>query len=1211
VKSFVALGLLQHVASSIGDEAGRVLDLEREIKALKMDIEIMSLAQRRLGEDGANNVANTSGILAHADGSGSGMSSRSSSSSSSSHDGEHGEHVHQQEALVYLVVVLIVGTSIMQLTTLPWLHSLPYTVVLFVLGVCCALLYHALGDNASSLGAFGRSYEMWMGIEPHLLMFVMLPVLLTGDAMTIDTAVAKRVACQCVYLAGPGVAAGALLTASFLYLYLQWDFTLCMAAGAILAATDPVAVVSLLKELGASPSLTIQIQGESLLNDGSAVVLFQVAYNMLKGEVYDVKGVIVFFIYMVVGSWFLGMVIGGVFSSWIRSASNRLDHHNGIIQLSLSLCCAYWSFIFAEGVLGLSGILSTVAAGVVLADSIWPKVVSKEAMHEVWHTLEYLGNTLLFFLAGALTGEAIFLVDPIDFVHLIVLYVVLLCVRALVIFGSRPILRWLSPDREPVPFADCLVMTWGGLRGAVGLALAIQVNSERALGNIEEDKAVRVLFFTGGIAALTLVINATTCPMLVNWLGITATCNARARVLLQIHRRLGQIGDKMNQRQDELEPMIDRVLDEVKHHIELECVDIGALLIQSKAQHFSDDICLQTTNDVASDCFKWWKLALTCKRFSLAKEAFEGTSFTTQELMGWDHAHPLLKQERSLCDLVELGRAEPDMVRAVNEAFIALVRNQYWTQIDRGEFVPGTNLAEILLNSATDAHIHANTRLADFRFVRKQFGLSSPISISDELRKGVSGFTSSSGSPSPGTDTQRSSKRKTSRGISQALHVNVGAVEVMTTQVLCKKLSETVQFNVVMMLIVVADTIRVISDPDYRRGYITTVFDTLFMTFFVVEMVVKLLGFRLTYFTNGWRVLDLMCIVLGLFEIVMGMIMDSSGLTSDDLKSEFLLIKLGRIFRVMRTLRVVVFVKYLRHLRAQSKGRMVSPELADRLERIVTLRSFVQAHLHSHHEFVRYFGRLSSAEKSPKYRSQAAGVADAGEFGIVTEPEQARCIIESWTMVYEAVVCGSKEIEQVNSEGPWILEGMCTLRDSMVIADSFLKFALSAVHAGVIHETDAECIIHPISNHLRNANTLLADIHSGILSFDVDDHRNASSSANKTHKAESIERTTDSTAASETEDASEDASEGQANFFASREQDLNANNFDNREFDSDVWSPDELGAISRSEKSNGIEEGDECQEKRKSDVMSDSCDKSQGDPFLRMVSPVSSVCMGI
>merc|ERR1719181_2029981 len=93
-----------------------------------------------------------------------------------------------------------------------------------------------------------------------------------------------------------------------------------------------------------------------------------------------------------------------------------------MIQLSLTLACGYCSFILAEHVFGMSGVLCTVAAALMLADKMWPVLVSKEAVHEVWHALEFLANTLIFFLAGALTGDAMLTVEAEDWLHLLVIY---------------------------------------------------------------------------------------------------------------------------------------------------------------------------------------------------------------------------------------------------------------------------------------------------------------------------------------------------------------------------------------------------------------------------------------------------------------------------------------------------------------------------------------------------------------------------------------------------------------------------------------------------------------------------------------------------------------------------------------------------------------------------------------------------------------------
>merc|ERR1719460_1351351 len=140
----------------------------------------------------------------------------------------------------------------------------------------------------------------------------------------------------------------------------------------------------------------------------------------------------------------LGMLIGAVFLGWITIAHNRFEHHNAVIQVALTLCCAYWSFIIAEGVFHISGVLATVASALVLAHAMWPQVVDKESMHTVWHMLEYLGNTLIFFLAGALTGKVMVDVTLVDYLHLCVIYVALTVIRFGILFCSRPILKRLE-----------------------------------------------------------------------------------------------------------------------------------------------------------------------------------------------------------------------------------------------------------------------------------------------------------------------------------------------------------------------------------------------------------------------------------------------------------------------------------------------------------------------------------------------------------------------------------------------------------------------------------------------------------------------------------------------------------------------------------------------------------------------------------------------
>lgn len=494
-------------------------------------------------------------------------SSGSASAASGSGGDGHAEHSHSQDALLFLFLSIVVSVAILYITMFNLFHGLQHTVALFVIGTSYGWLYE-VADLYEGTGVLGRSHKMWMDIDPHLLLVTMLPALLTADAMTIDTSIAFRVAKQCIYLAGPGVLVNACLVALFLWFYLpyNWSFMLSLVTGAILCATDPVAVVALLKELGASPTLTVQIQGESLLNDGTAIVLYTVAYDILKGEEYGVADIIIFLVKTAMLAWLLGMVIGFIFLEWIRFSSRKLEHHSSLIQTALTLCCAYWSFIMAEGVFGISGVLSCVAASLVLAHKMWPSVVDKESMHTIWHMFEYLGNTVIFFLAGCLTGTTMAHISGEDYLHLIVIYIVLVVVRGTLLFGSRPILRHLGTDKEAVPAADLLVMTWGGLRGAVGLSLAIQVNGDRASGQISEMDARRVLFYVSGVAALTLCVNATTCPFLVQVLGITQLPEAKHKILMILVQRLRHISNE-TPRSAIVTKTIASMLDDVQRHL--------------------------------------------------------------------------------------------------------------------------------------------------------------------------------------------------------------------------------------------------------------------------------------------------------------------------------------------------------------------------------------------------------------------------------------------------------------------------------------------------------------------------------------------------------------------------------------------------------------------------------------------------------------------
>jgi NhaP-type Na+/H+ or K+/H+ antiporter len=844
----------------------------------------------------------------------SGSGTHTGASSGSALDACHAEHhgAAHHDAMLFLFDAFVVGAFVMHLLThLPFLQE---TVVLFILGLLYSLVMEGLEykdcEIKYSTSKFGVSYDMWMEIDPHLILFTMLPALLAGDAMTIDTSIAKRVAGQCLYFAGPGVLINAGVVAVILKYLLDWKPMLAMTTASILCATDPVAVVALLKELGASPVLTVQIQGESLLNDGTAIVLYMVSYDLLKGEKYDVIDILMFLVEKAFLAFGMGMFIGYFFFTWIRLASNKLEHHSGMIQIVLTLCCAYWSFIMAEGVMHLSGVLSTVAASLVLAHHMWPHVVSPESMHHVWHTFEALGNIIIFFLAGALTGNVMVHIDGINYLYLLVIYVVLVIVRGSVIFASRPLLKYLSADRQPVSAADASVMAWGGLRGAVGLALAIHVqhdqaskvsqgeavldSSGRPIYEIDPSEGQQVLFFVAGIAFLTMIVNATTAPYLVGWLEITALPHSQQKLLHKLSQQL----TAWTKGQDYPETVTES-LEHMMHHIEEE-------ILHQK---------VRKTAGNGNEPFTENKVVI--EKYNEAEVIYKALPQSGLKLIGDIPEKTMIPEAANMIEMIKEQAVDVSMARAVNKAFLGLVNGNYWKQIELGNMRPGTTEAEVLLSSIRVTPLHAD--LLDWSFVSSQVDKQSRDEGVEEDLFAI--FSDAEGKP------KTSAQDKITRMIRSAPFNIFIAVLILLNG-----------------LYVGVDYLGRTSNNEDNVGWL--VMECIFTVIFFVEMVLKIIGMKMDYFRDNWNKFDFFLVWLG----VLGFSLSVVVFVSDGGQDVAKLVRISRVFRLLRFLRVI------RLFHQKMGADNVSKPASLKMHRILTLLCFIHAHLNSQVEIVKYFG---------------------------------------------------------------------------------------------------------------------------------------------------------------------------------------------------------------------------------------------------------------
>lgn len=449
------------------------------------------------------------------------------------------------EAIMYMIVALATGVSLLWLIS-RFMVSVPYTMAVFVAGFVLAISHH--GTN-KGLGVVSRSLTLWEHISPELLLYTFLPILLFGDAMKLNVHLFYTKFWQCFLLAGPGVAIATFVTAVYSYHFLgyNWSWWYCCTFGAITSATDPVAVVALLEDLGASPGLTMAITGESLFNDGTAMVFFWLFLSLAKdhqkyaSSMDEFPGeVVVFFLRMVIGGTLIGLAFGSAALVALRLSARKYDELSIRIQTGITLVTAYLSYYTADSTRS-SGVLSTVAAALVIARFGWVHVVSRKGMVEIWEFLGYVGNTLIFMLAGTLTGGICMTnwrslsgdgnwLGPADVFNLLALWIVLMLVRGGMIAVLWPALMQFEkkqPVSKQLGWRDACIMTWGGLRGAVGLALAMVVDEEfkDGRGGEEDRRGQQVLFLVSGISFITLLVNGWSSAKLLEKLGMTKDSN--------------------------------------------------------------------------------------------------------------------------------------------------------------------------------------------------------------------------------------------------------------------------------------------------------------------------------------------------------------------------------------------------------------------------------------------------------------------------------------------------------------------------------------------------------------------------------------------------------------------------------------------------------------------------------------------------------------
>lgn len=441
--------------------------------------------------------------------------------------------------LIFVVVCLVLGAilkSLLKKTTFP------YTVGLFAIGIVIGLL-DRFGVFPET-GFLKSAVDFAGNMDPDLILFIFLPILIFDGAYELDLHVFRKSLLNSTLLAGPGMVIAMLLTgvfimgmASFIPACEGWNWNYAFMFGALISATDPVAVVALLKELGTSKRFSTLVDAESMLNDGTGIVLF-----MLFFGVYTNAGAVadpfLNFLIVVFGGMLLGWVTAR-FTIWLLGKVGGEE----AVQNSVIIVSSYITFILAQSILDVSGVIALVAFGLTITNAGRPKLKPEvnHFMDQFWELMAYIANTLIFIIVGVVIAMKIEL-SWTSLLLVILVYVGVNIVRMLVISILYPFMKKAGYG---LTRRESFILAWGGLRGALGLTLALMVSYTL---EIPEDIHRQILLFTGGIVTLTLAVNATTMRWLLLKLGLTKVPSAKMLLDYSLKKQITDNSEKYLER---------------------------------------------------------------------------------------------------------------------------------------------------------------------------------------------------------------------------------------------------------------------------------------------------------------------------------------------------------------------------------------------------------------------------------------------------------------------------------------------------------------------------------------------------------------------------------------------------------------------------------------------------------------------------------------
>ncbi|MGR8941366.1 MAG: cation:proton antiporter [Gammaproteobacteria bacterium] len=404
---------------------------------------------------------------------------------------------------------------------------MPYTVLLVVSGSLLVPL------SETSFFSFITSFQL----TPELLFFVFLPILVFESAYNMNV----RSITENIYSIGLLAVVGLIVLTLFVgvagyYVFKLAGFEVPILAlllfGAIIASTDPVAVLALFKEYGAPRRLTLIFEGESLLNDSTGFAAFLVILELLKHGYTGPESIftaLFSFFTMLIGGIIFGLAMGFLFSKLIEVAKGH-----EYLEITLTLLVAHFTFVLAEVIsehlvilgqeIRLSSIIATLTASMVIGNYGRYKMSHgvEEYMEKFWGYFAFLANSLVFILMGLLFVNLAIRLD-------VAIWYILLAIAVVVVGRAVSVypLLWLlnkTGKEEPVPTSWMHLLSWGSLRGSLAVIMVLLIPKDLTVPGWTLDFTLKqfIAALTIGSIYFTLLVKATTIGKVMHKLGIDA-----------------------------------------------------------------------------------------------------------------------------------------------------------------------------------------------------------------------------------------------------------------------------------------------------------------------------------------------------------------------------------------------------------------------------------------------------------------------------------------------------------------------------------------------------------------------------------------------------------------------------------------------------------------------------------------------------------------